>query len=152
MSNEITVPIGLGDVDRAVFLSKLTRKASTALRQAIYQVHKNSSWQGRFESWDAFVESEDGLDISRSLASKLIKVEEEYVEKLGFSSEKLEGIDNEKLYLAIPLLKERDASTVIETARLLTRNDIKKETAEKGGKECDHHNQGTICFTCNARL
>lgn len=138
------------EVDKAIYLFRFVKRTIVACRSALYTVFISESWKGRFSSWDEFVESSDGLDISRGLASRLLAVEKYYVIDNGFSGERLVGIDNEKLYLAIhlpvPIAKQ------LASASTLSRSELKQELYESKNGECENHIPLTICSRCHIRL
>lgn len=78
--------------------------------------------------WGDFLRDE--FDISEGFASKLMSIHKVLVLDGGISQDKLEGIDGEKLYLALKL--EGSAEEKISKARLLTRRDLKEERVDDG--------------------
>lgn len=144
MSNEIIVPQDLSDVDKAIFLVRLSDKAQSLSRAFVHKIFGEKSWEGRFSSWGEFVEA--GLNKSPSWASKQIAVHEYYHLKGGLSQDKLD-FDNECLYLAIDLTGTPEEK--VEKARVLSRSEIKEQKVfEKTGKEHDH---SYICRICHQK-
>ncbi len=97
MSTEIVVPKELEDVDRAIFLVRLSDKAVSATREILYKIFAAKSWEGKYSSWGEFIES--GLGKSQGWATKQIKVHEYFTLLGGIAPEELE-LDTEKLYMA----------------------------------------------------
>lgn len=144
--NEITVPEKLDDVDKAIFLVKLSDRAVSATREILYTIFAAKSWEGRYSSWGEFVE--DGLQKSQGWASKQIAVYEYYTLKGGIPTEKLE-LDTERLYMASNLEGTPDEN--FSKALTLNRAELRAErtphTFERslycgvcGGKEENHTN------------
>lgn len=79
-------------------------------------------------NWADFIR--DQFDISESFASKLMTVHRVLVLEGGLSQEKLEGIDQEKLYLAAKL--EGTAEEKIAKAKTLTRRELKESNVDGG--------------------
>jgi hypothetical protein len=94
------------------------------------------------------VESE--CQISASYASKLVKTYEHYVIQGGLSHAKLKATDPEKLYLAIALKGSPERQAV--KAETLSRQELKAETHEVDGKDCEHLTTIKICANCHARV
>lgn len=148
----ITVPKELTDVDKAIYLVRLSDKASGASRELLYKVFTEKTWQDRFSSWGDFVESKDGLSKSQGWASKQLKVHTVFCIEGGKSPKEIEGIDNEVLYLSTNLQGTVDEKLV--RAETWSRADMKKEIASKDGVDCTHPEDKriTICSCCNARV
>jgi hypothetical protein len=89
----------------------------------------------------------DEFDISESFASKLMSIHKAFVLDGGISQEKLEGIDGEKLYLAMKL--EGTAEEKLAKASTLTRRDLKEERNDEKPHE---HEPITLCKICSLRL
>lgn len=95
--------------------------------------------------WGDFLRDE--FDISEGFASKLMSIHKAFVLEGGISQAKLEGIDGEKLYLALKL--EGTPEEKIEKARLLTRRELKES---RNDEEPHEHEPITICRKCSLRL
>lgn len=72
----------------------------------------------------------DEFDISEGFASKLMRIHKAFVLEGGISQAKLEGIDGEKLYLALKL--EGTAEERVAKAQTLTRRDLREEAVDDG--------------------
>lgn len=72
----------------------------------------------------------DEFDISESFASKLMSIYKGFVVEGGMPREALEGIDSEKLYLALKL--DGTAEEKIAKAQTLTRRDLREERVDDG--------------------
>lgn len=72
----------------------------------------------------------DEFDISESFASKLISIHKVLVVEGGLSPSKLEGIDQEKLYLV--LKTEGTAEDKVAKASTLTRREIRESRVDDG--------------------
>jgi hypothetical protein len=147
MSKEIIVPKGLNEVDAAIFLVKVSDKATAMTREILFKIHEEKLYEGRFSSWDDFVESPDGLDKSRGWASKNLQVHK-WALANGFRRENLEGVDTERLYLASRM--EGPALKALAKAQTLSRQDLKEELRE--ADPCTEHVLVTICTKCQVRL
>jgi hypothetical protein len=147
MSKEITVPKGLNEVDAAIFLVKVSDKATAMTRELLFKIHEEKLYDGRFSSWDDFVESPDGLDKSRGWASKNLQVHK-WALANSFARESLEGVDTERLYLASKM--EGPALKALAKAQTLSRQDLKEELRE--ADPCIEHVSVTICTKCQTRL
>lgn len=136
MSKEITIPKGLSEVDAAIFLVKFADKANAMTRELLWQINEKELWKQKFSSFDEFVESPDGLDKSRGWASKHLAVYKFFVVEHGFSRERLEGIDNERLYLARNLGGAPEK--ILSRATALSREELREEVkdAEFGQHRC----------------
>jgi hypothetical protein len=89
----------------------------------------------------------DEFDISDSFASKLISIHRVFVVEGGLSPAKLEGIDGEKLYLALKL--DGTAEENVAKALKLTRRELREERADDDGHI---HEAVEICKTCGIRM
>lgn len=114
----------------------------------LHKIEKEEMWRAGFSSFSEYVEQE--CQIGKSFASKLIKIYDSYVIQAGFPQERLEGVDSEKLYLALTLSMTPENQLL--RAETWTRGEIKAELAVKNGKECDHAMTVTICAACHARV
>jgi hypothetical protein len=147
MTQQITIPKGLNEIDAAIFLVRVSDKATSMTRELLFKIHDEKLWETRFSSWDEFVESPDGLDKSRGWASKNLQVHKWAIQN-SFSRESLEGIDTERLYLASKM--EGPALKALTKAQTLSRQDLKDELRE--ADPCEIHQAITICGKCNCRL
>ena len=127
---DITVPTGLSDIDKLIYLVRVSDKAENLTREGLYKVHQEGSWQGRFSSWGEFVESPYGLNKSQGWASKHLTIHKHYSLKGGLSSEALEGIATESLYLAASTNGTPEQQ--VEKARTLSRRALKESREDDG--------------------
>ncbi len=136
MNQAITIPKGLNEVDAAIFLVKFADKASAMTRELLWKINEGELWKDKFASFDEFVESPDGLDKSRGWASKHLAVYKFFVLDNGFKREQLEGIDNERLYLARNL--PGTPGKILAKAESLSRGELKDEVrdSEHGAHTC----------------
>lgn len=125
--NEITIPASLSEVDKAIFLVRLSDKAVSATREVLYKIFAEKLWEGRFTSWNEFVKSTDGLAKSPSWASKNLAVYEHFVINAGMSQDELE-MDTEKLYLASKT--DGTPAEQLNRAKTLDREDLRIEGSE----------------------
>lgn len=92
--------------------------------QLLWEVHESKAWeQTGVYSFGQYVEDE--LQISQSMASKLLSNQRHYLVEGGVSQDKIRGIDHEKLYLAQKL--SGSPQEQVEKARALTRAELKLE-------------------------
>lgn len=115
----------------------------------LYQIREHKLWE---ETYDSFQEFLDSAKISKGNASMLAAIHKAYVIDGGVSHEKLAQVGYSNLYAAIPLLESEDVETVVNKAKLLTRDEIKQEVREEKHGECEHKETVVICSTCHARI
>lgn len=117
----------------------------------LYQIDTENLWEGSYSSFTEYVEQE--CQLSRGYASKLLSAWNFYVIEGGVSQRNLEGVDVEKLYLAIKL-PEGTAEDRLVKAREWNRQDFKDELSTRDGVECQHpeENHVTICGICSRRV
>ena len=145
--NELLIPQELSVLDKSIYLAQFGKKVFNVLRPLVYEVYEKELWQGRFSSFNEYVQSTDGLGISPGYASKLRQNEAHYVISGGLSPEKLEGIDNESLYMASKLPGTPEEQVAM--AKTLTRQEL-RET--KNEVEPCVHDPVQICGKCHIRL
>jgi hypothetical protein len=133
---EITVPKGLSEVDTAIFLVRFADRATAMTRELLWKINEDELWKEKFSSFDEFVESPEGLDKSRGWASKNLAVYKFFVLEHGFTREQLEGIDNERLYLARAL--PGSPEKVLQQAIALSRGELKDEVRDSAYGVHDH--------------
>lgn len=142
METSITIPSELSDVDKAIFLVKLTDKATSYTRELLYKIFADKSWEERFTSWDEFVNSPEGLGKSSGWASKNLAVHKHYSIEGGISGDELQ-LDTEKLYIASKLAGTPQEQLV--KASVLTREDLKLEKNDDQPHEAEYD---TFCKKC----
>jgi len=130
---------------------KMARKGIYEGTRLLYQVRETNAWEGAFSSFSEYVEQE--CQISRSGASKLLQVWEYYVLEGRVSQLNLEGVDSEKLYMALKL-PTGTAEEKLLKAREWNREDLRAELYTTGGNDCEHpsENRVTICGQCSKRV
>ncbi len=106
-------------------LLNAVRGSSIKIGENLYTIKQNLE-QGT--DWGDLIRDE--FDISESFASKLMSIYKGFVIDGGVSREQLEGIDGEKLYLALKL--EGTAEERISKAATLTRREIREEAVDDG--------------------
>lgn len=111
----------------------------------LYQVKESGQWQSVASSWSEYVESE--LQISQSVASKLLAVHRHYLIEGGVSHAKLASVDVEKLYMASRL--EGSVDEQLAKAQTLPRRDLRLELNDE---EDEPHTHEPICRICQIRL
>jgi len=79
------------------------------------------------ERWTDYLNLPE-VDLSRSQACKLMAVYDRWVNQYGHSPEELIGISVEKLYIASSQATIETEEDWLEKARVLSRDDLKKET------------------------
>lgn len=126
----IEVPAELSDVDKLIYLVRLSDKADSLTREGLYKVFEEKSWESKFSSWGEFVSSPDGLNKSESWASKRLGVHEHYTIEGGVSQDKLIGIPNESLYLA--KFVKGTVEEQLAIANTLNRAEIKEARIDGG--------------------
>lgn len=115
----------------------------------LYQIDQEKLWEGNYDSFGEFVEQD--CQLSQGYASKLIQSWKFYVVDGGLSQRKLEGVDAEKLYLALKLPEGTPEKRLIQ-AQTLSRQELRAELTEKDGVDCQHEKTITICASCHKRL
>lgn len=133
-------------IDETLKIFRTVRASMVMAMQKLYEVHSTDAWKGRYSSFGEFVE--DGCGVSQGTASKLLKVYKHYVLEGGVSQRNLEGVDSEKLYLAISLKGTPEEK--LEKARALSRTELKLERNDE--EPCLHENLITICSNCRLRI
>lgn len=144
MSKELSQDI-LGECAEAF---KLARKGVYSGAALLYRIEQENLWEGRFSSFSDYVESE--LQISKGFASKLLQSWKFYVITNGVSPRNLEGVGEEKLYLALKIPGTAEEKLV--RAREWTRRELQDEAASKDGVDCEHPDTILICATCSKRI
>lgn len=114
----------------------------------LHHIKQQELWKESHESFGQYVESE--CHISQSFAAKLVKIYDHYVVAGGVSEQTLEGVDSERLYMALDL--PGTTHEQVEKARLLTRRELKAELHEKEGVDCPHPEIIRICAVCKQRV
>ncbi len=142
--NEIQIPEELHDLDRVVYLVRLSDKAVSATRALLYKIFAEKTWQEQYGSWAEFVEA--GLNKSQGWATKQIKVHEYYTLTGGIPTEQLE-LDTEKLYMAAKLTGTPEENK--QKALTLNRQELRLESND----DTPHaHEPITLCKICQIRL
>lgn len=145
----IQVPEELSDIDRLIYLVRISDRAENLTREGLWKIHEEGSWGERFSSWAEFVESPDGLNKSQSWASKHLAIHKHYTLTAGLSPEKLEGAATESLYLAKELPGTPEEQLAM--ARTLSRREL-KETLGDGTNHAHEPETITWCKTCHIRI
>lgn len=144
MNTDIIIPQNLGDIDKLIYLVRVSDRADSLTREGLHKVFIEEGWKGRFSSWGEFVSSPDGLNKSESWASKHLAIYKHYVLEGGLSQAKLESAATESLYLARLL-----PGSVIEqlsAASTLSRNELRLEKNDADPHEPEYD---TICTICH---
>lgn len=119
------------------------------LAARLHTISTRQLWKGGYTSFSEFLEA---AQMSKGNASILIKVYETYVLNGGVPAEKLKEVAYSNLYQAIPLIERDGVEKTIETARTLTRAEIKEEVREDKHGDCQHAESILICTTCHKRI
>jgi len=114
-----------GLIEQTRLLLQAVRGSSIKIGENLYKI-KQEMTVGT--NWGDLIRDE--FDISESFASKLMSIYKGFVIDGGLSREKLEGIDGEKLYLALKL--EGTPEEKIAKAATLTRREIREERVDDG--------------------
>lgn len=133
--------------DTARLFAQVRKDIFTAA-QALYLISSRELWKGEYASFGAYVEQE--CQISPSFAAKLIAVWGHYIVEGKVGLGQLRHVDSEKLYLAMRLPLKAEEQLL--RAQSWTRGELKAELASRGGVECDHESQITICARCHAKI
>lgn len=112
-------------IDQTRDLLNAVRGSSIKIGENLYTIKQNLE---AGVDWADLLRDE--FDISESFASKLMSIHKVLVVEGGISQEKLEGIDGEKLYLALKL--EGTAEEKVAKAQTLTRRDLREERVDDG--------------------
>lgn len=116
------------------------------VRQSLVKVAANlhflrESHEGNFGEW-----AEEEFGLSRSMTSKLLTIHSAWVVRAGIPTERIEGLDYEKLYGYVPLLEGKDPEQALAEVNSWSRADIKAEKSEKA--PCFHPNIQRCCTAC----
>lgn len=130
--NELTSPL----IQQTKDLLNAVRGSSIKIGE---NLHNLKTQLPEDTNWADFIREQ--FDISESFASKLMTVHRVLVLEGGLSQEKLEGIDQEKLYLAAKL--EGTAEEKIAKARTLTRSELKQT---RNDEEPVPHEFQRVCY------
>lgn len=139
--NEISI---LGVIEETKALLGGVRQSLVKVMQNLHVIKESGEWRNEASTWGEFCE--EGLNISQSMASKLLTAHSAWILRAGVSPDKLEGIDYEKLYLAAPLLEGGNAEEVLAQARTLTRSELKQNNNEKAPHEGQFAELCTVCY------
>ena len=116
-----------GILERGAMFFTQARKNLLAGAAILHKISEEKLWEGTYSSFSEYLQ--EACQISDSLASKLIRVYTYFVLEGKVPQRKIEGVDLEKLYLAIhlpvPIAKQ------LASASTLSRSELKQELAEK---------------------
>lgn len=133
--NELTVD---GLVQQTKDLLGAVRGSLIKVAQNLYQIKESYTDD---KAWGSFVEEE--LGISQSFASKLLTINRVYLLEGGLPSERIEGVDYEKLYAATKL--DGSVEEKVAKASTLSRSELKQVK----NQEKPHKGQfGSYCSVC----
>lgn len=118
-----TITTGL--IEQTRVLLNAVRGSSIKIGENLYNIKKSLALS---TDWGDLLRDE--FDISEGFASKLMSIHKVLVVEGGISQKKLEGIDGEKLYLALKL--EGTAEEKVAKAETLTRREIREEAVDDG--------------------
>ena len=146
--NELSTQI----LDQAAEFFSSARKNVIAGAILLHKIASEKLYQARYGSFSEYLESE--CNLKDAAASKLIQSVEHYIVQGGFSQEKLDDIDTEKLYLASKV--EAPADTQLAMARTLTREELRDTLKEQKHPDCKHEHVKEIiihiCEDCGIRI
>lgn len=129
-------------------LCKGIRVSLVQVARNLHEISSRELWKAEYGSYAEYLEAE--CQISQGFASKLTGVFSHFVLEGGLSQRKLEGVDSEKLYLAMRLPMKPEEQLM--RAQTWTRGELKAELASGGGEECSHENTVEICSRCHSRV
>lgn len=112
-------------IEQTRALLNAVRGSSVRIGQNLYELKADLP---KDQNWGEFLR--DQFDIGESFASKLMKIHKVFVLDGGLSTEDIEGIDGEKLYLSAGL--EGSALERVSKARTLTRRELKDCRVDDG--------------------
>lgn len=117
----------------------------------LYRIREENLYEGQFSSFGEYVEQE--CQLSKGYASKLLQAWEYYVIEGGVSPRNLQGVDAEKLYLAIKLPTGTPEQRFIK-AHEWSRQDFRDELSTKDGLDCAHPEDKRVilCGVCLKRV
>lgn len=121
-------------LDQAASCFKSAQRSLLRGAKILYQIREDALWEGQHSSFSEYLEERCGM--SEGQASKILKAYKHWVLDAGFTQEKLEGIDTEKLYLGIGL--QGNVEDALEKVRLLTRKELKDQITEEVHGEHTH--------------
>lgn len=137
----------MNTLDKAIECFKGARQRVADGMSYLWEINEGSLWDnGQYSSFTDFCES--GCGISRSMASKLLRVYQHYV--IDGKVSQINYIDTDKLYLAIGL--PGSPSKQLVKADTLTRQQIRDELAADEFGDCQHTNTIKICTRCKQRV
>lgn len=119
------------------------------LAARLYTIKTKELWSGSYDSFQEFL---DTAKVNASMASVLTQIHDRYVVQGKIPQSKLIGIGYSNLYEAIPLIDSKGVANAVETAKTLTRQEIKLEVREQKHGACAHPETITICASCHAKI
>lgn len=123
------------------------RKRVADAMPLLWEIADKNLWADKYSNFSEYL---DDCQISRSFASRLLKVNQHYAIEGGVSHAKLAEIDPDRLYLAISL--KGNAEEQFAKAANLSRGELKEQAVfEETGKEHDCI-EVKICKTCGKRM
>ena len=131
-------------LDKTIHAFKGAKRAFLEAAALLHEVDIKNAWEGRYSSFGEFVE--DGAQISKGMASKLLKVYRHFVLEGSFAAKQLELVDPEKLYLAINL--EGNYQKQYEQAIALSRQELRQSKGDDA--PCTEH--VPYCAKCHIKL
>ncbi len=132
-------------LDNAAVCFRSARSSLMEGAKFLHEIAKDELWRGSYSSFAEYLELE--CQISQGFASKLIKVYQSYVVEGGLSLRKLEGVDYERLYMAIPL--KMPADDRVEQAMQLSRSDLRESLRSEKHGDCTHpKGQQEVFYRC----
>lgn len=135
-------------LQRASDCFKAARKNLLRGAALLYEIDQTKEWEEAYSTFGEYVEQE--CQISPSFAAKLLQVHGYFIEQHEFKGERLEGVDMEKLYMAIRL--KGTPQKQLAAAQTLSRHELRQELAMNGTEECLHEHKITICAKCGSRV
>lgn len=135
------------DVDECISVFNKGRKLTIEAMVRLYSVFVAKTWESKASTWTEFVEVD--LQISGTSASKMIGVYEKFLLTETLKPAQLENTTIDRLYAAIPLLKDNSLKEVLVIAETLNPEDIRKTI--KGEPEKHVHKWIEICAICKIK-
>lgn len=139
--------MSLDNVEDCIEVFNKGRKLTIEAMVRLYSVFVAKTWEKHASTWTEFVESD--LQISGASASKMIGVYEKFLLSSTLKPAQLGNTTIDRLYAAIPLLKEKTLPEVLSIAETLKPEEIRKTI--KGEPEEHRHQYIEICTICKKR-
>ncbi len=136
-------------IQETIQLAKNIKENLIFLGGRLLKIYNQDLWRGYAGSWKEFLAE---MDLSKSTATKLMKIWQNWVIEKGMEPEKIADKGISKLYMAIPLLEEEKPEEVIEKVETLSKDDLNQVVTEKTKPEHIHTwHRIEKCYKCGAQ-